>query len=57
MKKEEEGPNPGKASSSIVGEYQGREKGGRKIGEWIERRGLMGHMGRGELGKGKAFGL
>ena len=25
------------------------------IGEWVERRGLMRHMGRGESGKGKAF--
>ena len=57
MKKEEEGPNPGKAWSSIVGEYQDQEKGGGKIGEWMERRGLMGHMGRGELGKGKAIGM
>ena len=57
MKKEEEGPNPGKAWSSIVGGYQDREKGGGKIGEWMERRGLMGHMGRGEPGKGKAFGM
>ena len=28
IKKEEEGPNPGKAWSSIVGEYQDKEKGG-----------------------------
>ena len=31
MKKEGEGPDPGKAWSSIVGEYQDREKG---EGDW-----------------------
>ena len=56
MKKYGEGPDPGKAWSSIVGEYQDRIKGGGKTGEWMERRGLMGHMGGG-LGKGKAFGM
>lgn len=35
----------------------GQRKKREVFGELVERRRLMGHMGRGELGKGKAFGM
>ena len=56
-KKEGEGPGPGKARFSTVGKSTRTEKWEGVIGEWVERRGLMGYMGRRELGKGKAFGM
>ena len=35
----------------------GQRSGRGLIGEWAEGRGLMGLIGRGELGKGKSFGV
>ena len=38
-------------------EYKDRGKRREVIGEWRERRRFMGHMGRGDPGKGKSFGM
>ena len=53
-KKEGEGPGPGKAWSSIVGDYQDREVGGV---DWRMGRGkrAYGTYSEGEPGKGKSF--
>ena len=51
-KKEGEGPGPGKAGSSIVGEYQDGEMGGRWLGNGWREEGLM-NLWEGRTRKGE----
>ena len=42
---------------ALEGNIKTEKKRREVIGEWMERRRFMGHMGRGDPGKGKSFGM